>query len=78
MPFYDDKSAYYDPKVWSKIDIILNNLMNVPLDTPFPKLTLDQMLQRTQVMINYIDQLPKQGYLEAIQKDFLLIMDSIN
>jgi len=75
MPF--NKSDYNDVKLWSKIHIILNDLIEVPLNTPFVTLTIEQMTQYNQAMVDYIGLLPDEGYLEVIQKDFLLVVDSI-
>ena len=75
MPF--NQSDFNDTRVYSKITVILNDEIGVPLNTQFNTLTTEQMNRYNQAMIDYISQLPDEGYLEVIHKDFLLIVDSI-
>jgi hypothetical protein len=52
-------------------------MIDVPLNANFLKLTLDQMTRHNQAMVDYIAQLPDEGYLEVIHQDFLRIVDSV-
>lgn len=75
MPF--SQSDYNDTRVWSKMSVILNYTIDMPLNTQFTKLSTEQMTRYNQAMVEYIDQLPDEGYLEVIHEDFLLIVDSV-
>lgn len=75
MPF--SQSDYNDTRVWSKMSVILNYTIDMPLNTLFTKLSTEQMTRYNQAMVEYIDQLPDEGYLEVIHEDFLLIVDSV-
>lgn len=75
MPF--SQSDYNDTRVWSKMSVILNYTIDMPLNTQFTKLSTEQMTRYNQAMVEYIDQLPDEGYLEVIHEDFLIIVDSV-
>lgn len=75
MPF--SQSDYNDTRVWSKMSVILNYMIDVPLNANFVNLTFNQLTRYEQAMVEYIDQLPDEGYLEVIHEDFLLIVDSV-
>ncbi len=75
MPF--SKSDFDIIETRTKIITIMNDNMGIPPLTQISSLTKRQLLTMNVKMNEYIRNLPAEGYLEVIDKDFNLIMSDV-
>jgi len=72
MPFA--QTDFENIEIRTKLITIMNDSMSIPPLTKISNLTKRQILSMNEKMNKYIRDLPDEGYLERIDRDFNLIM----